>query len=403
MFRKKDENKSKILNKAYRFKIHPNETQKIQINKTFGCVRFVYNYFLNERKNIYKYTRVSMSLTDCNNDCNKLKKEKEYYFLKEVDKFALTNALIDLNNAYTNFFREIKKGNKNWGYPKFKSKRNEKHSYTTNITNGNIKVDFVTSRIQLPKLGKVKFNRNSREDIKGDIKRATITKYNDETYYVSIITEIKLEKELKSKEKYTKEEIENLIENNKIKAFDLGIKHFAISSEGIKIENPRIYIKAQNKLRKLNKKLARQQKSSKSYSETLIKISKMHRKIANCRKDFLHKLSTKIINENQVIILEDLNVCGMVKNKKLSKQINDVGWGYFKTFLKYKARWHNKTVILIDRFYPSSKTCSCCKKKNTMLTLSDRKWICPNCKTELDRDENAAINILEEGIRLLTA
>lgn len=129
----------------------------------------------------------------------------------------------------------------------------------------------------------------------------------------------------------------------------------------------------------------------------------MHRKIANCRKDFLHKLSTKIINENQVIVLEDLNVCGMVKNKKLSKQINDVGWGYFKTFLKYKARWNNKTVILIDRFYPSSKTCSCCKEKNPMLTLSDRKWICPNCKTELDRDENAAINILEEGIRLLTA
>lgn len=348
-------------------------------------------------------TGLSMNATDCNNDCNDLKKLPEYKFLCEVDKFALTNALIDLQVAFNNFFRERAKGNFKQGYPKFKSKHGSKHSYTTNITNDNIKVDFKGKLIQLTKLGKVKFFANSRNSIEGAIKKATVSANSDGSFYVSILAETLLNEPLASKESYTAEKMDKLIKDGSVLAADLGLSHFAILPSGEKIENPRCYQSSQKELRKLQKKLSRQKKGSIGHKETKLKIAKLHKYIANSRKDFLHKLSTKWVNENQVIILEDLHVKGLVKNRRLSKAISDVGWGLFKIFLKYKARWKEKTLVFINRFYPSTKLCYCCNEKNPMLTLSDRVWVCPKCKTEHDRDVNASVNILNEGIRLLTA
>ena len=371
-----------MAEKAFKFRLYPNKKQEEQLAKTFGCTRFVYNYYLAKRIELYKLEQKSMNYNACSADLTNLKKEKEW--LKEIDKFALQNSLKDLDKAYQNFFREVKKGNKEQGFPKFKSKHNNKHSYRTTFTNNNIEIK--NNKIKLPKLGLVKFAK-SRE-IQGRILNCTITKTCSGKYFISICC--------------TNVEIEKYNNNDNIIGIDLGIKDFAICSNGEIIANPKYLSKLEKKLKREQRKLSKKKKGSKNRNKQRIKLNIVHEKIVNQRNDFLHKTSTRLIKENQIICLEDLNVKGMVKNHKLAKAINDVSWNEFVRQNNYKALWHDRIIQKVDSYFPSSQLCNVCGYKNTEVKdLSIREWICPKCNTVHNRDENAAKNIKSEGMRLL--
>jgi len=361
--------------KAYKYRIYPNNDQKVQIAKTFGCCRFVYNQTLVYRKESYKKEKKSMSRTDCNNFCNReLKKEHEW--LKEVDKFALTNAIYNMDSAYQKFFKE------HAGYPKFKSKHDNHKSYTTNFTNGNITVDFERGKVKLPKLKEVKAKLH--REFRGKIKSATVSKIPSGKYYVSILVEGDHEVL-----PHTKQNI----------GLDLGIKDLCITSDGRKYENPKIIKRHEKKLKKLQRQLSHKEKRSKNYYKAKKKIALCHEKIRNTRKDYLHKISHGIISENQVIVSENLQIKNMVKNRHLAKAISDVSWYELTRQLEYKAKWNGRKYIKIDTFYASSQLCSVCGYRNPDIKdLSVRTWICPKCGTEHDRDINAAKNILAEGL-----
>ena len=294
--------------KGYKYRIYPNEIQKKQLAKTFGCVRFVYNYYLDKKIKLYEDKQESLSKIDCNNHLNRELK-KEFGWLKEVDKFALTNSIYNLDNAYQNFFRRVKQISAKVGFPKFKSKHSNRFKYTTNFTNNNIEVDFVENKIKLPKLKWVKAKVHREFD--GKIKSATISKNPSGRYFVSILVDA---------------EVEELAKVDKNIGFDLGISDFLIDSEGNKISNPKNLYKYERKLAKLQKQLAKKQKGSNNRNKVRIKIARLHEKVLATRMDFLHKLSSQIINENQVIVSEDLNVSGMTKNSKLAKSISDASW-----------------------------------------------------------------------------
>ena len=344
--------------------------------KTFGCCRFVYNQTLAYRKEAYEKEKKPVSKTDCNNYCNRELK-KEYEWLKDVDKFALTNAIYNMDAAYRKFFKE------HAGYPKFKSKRDNHKSYTTNYTNENIVVDFEKGRVKLPKLKMVK--AKPPREFEGQIKSATISQMPSGKYFVSILVE---------------EEQVELPKVEKSVGIDLGIKDLVITSDGEKIDNLKLIKKYENKLVRQQRKLAHKQKGSKNREKQRIKVAKIYEKIANTRNDYLHKISHKLINENQVIVSEDLSVSNMVKNANLAKSISDCGWSELTRQLQYKADWYGRTYVKIGRFVPSSQTCHVCGYKNEETKdLTVRKWTCPQCQTEHDRDINAAINIQNEGLK----
>jgi len=361
--------------RAYRYRLYPNKKQRELIHKTIGCCRFVYNYYLNKRIEIYQNEGKTLNYNACANDLPNLK--QQYQWLREVDSITLQQALKDLDNAYNNFF------NNGHGFPKFKSKKNPKQSYRTQNVNNNIRIE--RNKIKLPKLGWVKF-RNSR-NFSGRIVSCTITKTNTDKYFISVLVE---------------EEIQQLPPTDKVISFDLGIKYYLVTSEGEIVENPKTLYKYERKLAKLQRKLAKKQKGSNRYKKHAKKIAKLHEKITNTRNDFLHKLSSAIIHENQVIISEDLNVKGMLKNRHLAKAVSDATWSRFCSMLEYKAKWYGRTYHKVNPWYASSQTCNVCGYKNVNIKdLNIRQWICPQCNTKHDRDNNAAINILNQGLKEL--
>ncbi|MEH1997174.1 MAG: IS200/IS605 family element RNA-guided endonuclease TnpB [Nostoc sp.] len=373
------------MQKAFKITLIPTHNQQVLINKTIGCARFVYNRFLGLRKELYNTEKKALNYNACSQQLTLLKKEIEW--LKEVDKFALQNSLKNLETAYKNFFADFKKikSRKNVGFPKFKKKHGCKQSYKTNLTNGNIQV--IENRLKLPKLGWVKFHKS--QSITGKLINVTVTRTSSGKYIASILCETEIEKH--------HQVTQNI-------GLDLGIKSYLVTSNGEVVDNPKYYRTQTRKLRKAHKKLSRSVKGSSNRVKAKIKLARTYERITNLRDDFLHKLSTRLIKENSIICIEDLRVANMVKIPLLALSISDASWSKFVAMLEYKALWHDKIVQKVGTFYPSSQTCNDCGFINPLVKdLKLREWSCPTCSNYNFRDNNAALNILSEGLKLLTA
>lgn len=363
------------MNKAFKFRLYPNKEQQILINKTFGCVRFIYNKMLEDKISYYKEYKSMLNNTPA-------QYKQEFEWLKEVDSLALANAQQNLNKAYSNFFRD-----KKIGFPKFKSKKNSKDSYTTNNQKGTIFI-VNSNYIKIPKVGLVKFKQHRLLSTEYIIKSVTISRSKTNKYYISILTEYEYE-------------IPNIsLDKNCSIGLDYSSPHFYVDSQGNKADYPKFYKTLELKLVKEQKKLSNMKYNSSNYVKQKLKVAKVHEKISNQRKDWLHKLSTRLSNQFDYVCIEDLNMKNMSQGLHLGKSTMDNGFGMFKDMLSYKLLLKGKQLIKIDKWFPSSKMCNYCGTINSNLTLSDRTWIC-ECGNVIDRDTNAALNIKQVGLSLV--
>ncbi len=350
--------------------------QKEMLSKTFGCVRFIYNRMLSDKIKYYEKTKEKLNTTPA-------QYKKEFGWLKEVDSLALANAQMNLQTAYNNFFRSPKVG-----FPKFKSKKSNRRSYTTNYVNGNIGI--VNGYIKLPKIGNVKINQHREIPLDHKLKSVTVNKTSSEKYYVSVLFEYE--------NQVSKAELHNFL------GLDFSMHKLYVDSNGNEASYPRYYRQSEIKLAREQRKFSKMKKGSHNRNKQRIKIAKLHEKVSNQRKDFLHKQSKQIANVYDCVCIEDLNMKSMSQSLNFGKSLSDNGWGMFTCFLQYKLAEMGKRLIKIDKFFPSSQICNVCGYKNSETkNLNVREWTCPECGNNHNRDINAAINIRNEGIRLSSA